>query len=258
MHYKERAELLRPGYTRLSLPFKGLQRQEVDYVLTALEWVSKNGWALMCQYRCNHRTGEWRHFSRQGKPLGRTERRWLSHYHLEYGNESSSSVSGAIATSGTSSLDQALKEAMVNANYQLENAKKDPVSISQAFKMSNEGVILSGDNGGDDGELEDLRWYVYPKEVAQLLMKDDSTVGFPGTYDDRIVGALRPLGYFAKKDKGSDMECDDSEKTNDAKASQDSVDAVDADGKGISLHEILTNLSKEQMYSFRDGETHDG
>lgn len=58
LHFKERAELLRPGYTRLSLPFKGLLEEEVDYVLKALVWTAKNGWALMCNYRCNYRTGE--------------------------------------------------------------------------------------------------------------------------------------------------------------------------------------------------------
>jgi selenocysteine lyase/cysteine desulfurase len=58
VNYKERAEVLRPGYTRLSLPFKGITDEEVEYVLKALEWIAMNGWALMCQYRCNHRTGE--------------------------------------------------------------------------------------------------------------------------------------------------------------------------------------------------------
>lgn len=58
VRYKERAELLRPGYTRLSLPFKGLRQSEMDYVMRAVVWVAKHGWALMCQYRCNHRTGE--------------------------------------------------------------------------------------------------------------------------------------------------------------------------------------------------------
>ena len=58
VQYKERAELLRPGYTRLSLPFKGLRQAEADYVMRAVAWVAKHGWALMCQYRCNHRTGE--------------------------------------------------------------------------------------------------------------------------------------------------------------------------------------------------------
>jgi selenocysteine lyase/cysteine desulfurase len=66
LHFKERAELLRPGYTRISLPFKGLCAEEVDYVLKALVWVSENGWSLMCQYRCNHRTGEVRICARLG------------------------------------------------------------------------------------------------------------------------------------------------------------------------------------------------
>ena len=75
---------MRPGFSRLSLPFKGLHQEEVEYVTRALEWIAKYGWIFMCQYRCNHRTGEWRHFSRQGKPLGRSERKWLSHYDLNY------------------------------------------------------------------------------------------------------------------------------------------------------------------------------
>jgi selenocysteine lyase/cysteine desulfurase len=58
LQYKERAELLRPGYSRLSLPFKGVRTEEVDYVCKAMVWVSKHAWALMCLYRCNHRTGE--------------------------------------------------------------------------------------------------------------------------------------------------------------------------------------------------------
>jgi selenocysteine lyase/cysteine desulfurase len=58
LEYKERAELLRPGYSRLSLPFKGLLAEEVEYVKKALVWVSRHAWELMCLYRCNHRTGE--------------------------------------------------------------------------------------------------------------------------------------------------------------------------------------------------------
>jgi selenocysteine lyase/cysteine desulfurase len=58
VNFKERAELLRPGYTRISLPFKGLMEEEVEYVKKALVWVAEHAWELMCQYRCNHRTGE--------------------------------------------------------------------------------------------------------------------------------------------------------------------------------------------------------
>lgn len=62
LNNKESDALLRPGYTRLSLPFKGLRSEEVDYVIKALVWVAKNGWALMCHYRCNHRTGQVSHW----------------------------------------------------------------------------------------------------------------------------------------------------------------------------------------------------
>jgi len=58
---KGKAELLRPGYTRLSLPFKGITSEEVQYVLKAVSWSSEHAWKLMCQYRCNHKTGEVRH-----------------------------------------------------------------------------------------------------------------------------------------------------------------------------------------------------
>jgi hypothetical protein len=51
-------ELLRPGYTRLSLPFKGLREEEVEYVIRALIWTAKNAWALLPHYTCDHRTGE--------------------------------------------------------------------------------------------------------------------------------------------------------------------------------------------------------
>lgn len=69
LEYKERAELLRPGYTRLSLPFKGLLAEEVEYVKKALVWASRHAWELMCLYRCNHRTGEVRTVPTSESPM---------------------------------------------------------------------------------------------------------------------------------------------------------------------------------------------
>ncbi len=181
LHYKEKAELLRPGYTRLSLPFKGLCREEVEYVLKALEWVAKHGWALICQYRCNHRTGEWRHFSRQGKPLGRTERRWLSHYDMNCKSKYSSK------TSSERELKEVLENAFNNANYQLEIARNEHRFIMQALKMSNDSEILQGDE-----DLEKLRWYIYPKECAKVLKQGLTVV--PDTFSAEILGSIHPLG----------------------------------------------------------------
>lgn len=180
LHYKERAELLRPGYSRLSLPFKGLCQQEVEYVVKALEWVAKHGWTLICQYRCNHRTGEWRHFSRQGKPLGRTERRWLSHYDMGNGHGKHSKITSS------KTLKDVLADAFENANYQLGIARAEQRYMMQALKMSNDSEILEGAE-----DLEKLRWYVYPKECAQILKQGLSVV--PETYSDDIVGGIRPI-----------------------------------------------------------------
>lgn len=186
LHYKERAELLRPGYTRLSLPFKGLRREEIEYVVKALEWVSKHAWSLICQYRCNHRTGEWRHFSRQGKPLGRTERRWLSHFDLST-NRSNRTMNEMSEKNLTDILDKALE----NANYQLEVARNEQKYMKQAMKMTDDSAILDGDEN-----LESLRWYVYPKECAQFLMQGYLTV--PETLSSTILGAIRPLSETNK------------------------------------------------------------
>eukprot|EP00547_Thalassionema_nitzschioides_P017373 CAMPEP_0194252566 /NCGR_PEP_ID=MMETSP0158-20130606/27901_1 /TAXON_ID=33649 /ORGANISM="Thalassionema nitzschioides, Strain L26-B" /LENGTH=1211 /DNA_ID=CAMNT_0038990015 /DNA_START=106 /DNA_END=3738 /DNA_ORIENTATION=- len=197
VNYKERAELLRPGFTRLSLPFKGLRDEEVEYVIDALEWVAKYGWVLMCQYRCNHRTGEWRHYQRQGKPLGKTERKWLSHYDW---TKSPLSITGK-RDSGLS-VPQILNQAKENAAYILKEAKNDQRSIAQALKMNEADDGL----GGDDALLEELRWYVYPKECSSWLNNGERVP--PETDSAEVLGAMRPLslngeGYSGPKHQQS-------------------------------------------------------
>ena len=74
----EKAELLRPGFTRLSLNFT-LTAIEIHYVLSSILWICKHGYKLCGHglYAMNARSGEWRHHTRQSKPLG-NERLWLT------------------------------------------------------------------------------------------------------------------------------------------------------------------------------------
>jgi tRNA(Ile)-lysidine synthase TilS/MesJ/selenocysteine lyase/cysteine desulfurase len=190
--FKERAELLRPGYTRLSLPFKGTRAAETDYVMKALVWVARNGWALMCQYRCSHRTGEWRHHNRQGKPLGRDERRWLSHYNLGIVDADQVTENNPVASANNVVLD----EALANADKILAVAKTDHRSIAEAIKMVDADLVLGKD---DDGKLEELRWYVYPKECALLLSEGRLE---PLDEGNVIVGALDPLARSSPVERG--------------------------------------------------------
>jgi len=142
-------ELLRPGYSRLSLPFKGLREEEVDYVISALIWVAKHGWILLPQYTCDHRTGEWRHWSRRGKPLGKSERRWLSHYDILSPTTFEKSVASqpSMNDSDTSDNIQASKDRLVqatnNANKILEAAKNNPRFLSEAEKMNCVGMFIN-------------------------------------------------------------------------------------------------------------------
>ena len=145
VHTKD--ELMRPGATRLSLPTMGTTVEQEDYVVEAIRWVATHGWKLLHVYRCNHRSGEWRHKSRQGSPLGTHDRRWLSHYRLNTSPHEDFNGHAA-SKNGVSSLTSAMK----NANEMLVLVTKDQSSISQALKMVEEEESPSS-----------LRWYIYPK-----------------------------------------------------------------------------------------------
>ena len=183
VHYKERAELLRPGYTRLSLPFKGVRDEETDYVVKALEWVSKHGWALMCQYRCNHRTGEWRYSTRQGKPLG-AQRKWLSHYDILKPEQEEKKVT---KVGQELTVTDVLKHSMLAADALLKDAIRDHRSIAQALKTNEASANLDQ----DDAILEELRWFVFPRESSIWLSQGLDTP--PDTYVTGVLGAIKPV-----------------------------------------------------------------
>ena len=177
VHTKD--ELLRPGFTRLSLPTFGTTQAIDDFVIRAVSWVAKNAWKLLHVYRCNHRTGEWRHKSRPGAPLGKTDRKWLSHFR---------SGSHAFESREVLRSVPSLEEAFETANALLALVVQDHSSLTQAIKMSHE-------THEDSSTLSSLRWYVYPKEVASFLQQGFDMV--PETMDHRaLVGAVRPVAWF--------------------------------------------------------------
>ncbi|KAL7553131.1 hypothetical protein ACHAWF_016393 [Thalassiosira exigua] len=235
-------ELLRPGYTRLSLPFKGLRDSEVEYVVRALIWVAKNGWALLPQYRCDHRTGDWRHWSRQGKPLGKSERRWLSHYDILSPTEETKNDQGpdgediSILSPDMAKFSRAcLDETMTNVDLILEQAKRDPRFRSEVEKMNAANGMLGSGSSGDAGEggvddtLEDLRWYAYPQEVSQCLR--DGLDGVPATFvDDALLGAIH-IRMDGKRKATS--EADQSVQV-DSLGGDSSLNTSQSNGRGIS------------------------
>ncbi|KAL3936469.1 MAG: hypothetical protein SGBAC_008221, partial [Bacillariaceae sp.] len=126
VHAKD--ESLRPGVTRFSVPSLGTSPEQQEYVLNAIAWVARHGWKFMHVYCCNQRTGEWRHKSRPGAPLGKKERRWLSHYDPFRSKQGDNGDGIALN----------YQKALENANALLELVLKDQSSLSQALKMTEE------------------------------------------------------------------------------------------------------------------------
>lgn len=71
-HDTSRAEILRPGFTRLNIPFF-VEETKIEFILKAIEFVSEYGWRFLPLYIFNLETGEWRHRHQQVFK----DRKWL-------------------------------------------------------------------------------------------------------------------------------------------------------------------------------------
>ena len=74
-HLLDKAEVLRPGFARVSLPYFA-SVNEIEYVANAIHAVANHAWRLLPMYRVDAKTGEWRHATRA---RSFPERRWLAH-----------------------------------------------------------------------------------------------------------------------------------------------------------------------------------
>uniref|UniRef100_A0A7S1D128 Uncharacterized protein n=1 Tax=Cyclophora tenuis TaxID=216820 RepID=A0A7S1D128_CYCTE len=132
---------------------------------------------MMCHYRCDAATGQWKHHS------GQTESRELSRFDpLTTGDFSMKKNSGEEEESVAMVLDRAF----ANADLILEEARKDKRSMRKAYKARRSSSGLSQ----GDGLVEELRWYVRPEECGEWLR--DGVMTPPNTESDEILGALNP------------------------------------------------------------------
>jgi selenocysteine lyase/cysteine desulfurase/tRNA(Ile)-lysidine synthase TilS/MesJ len=224
LYNNKQHELLRPGVTRVSLPLLCMRQSDIDYVIKALEWTAQHAWKLLPLYRCNHKTGEWRHYSRQGKPLGGGSgtsgaggRKWINHYITPFQQEQKQAVAtrdGTAPAPSTSFATTAItktNQKMTNEEWtaRLERTLRNANVILEQSLANKGNYKLSGAGGGAGGssndilpdEISDLRWYVYPQECAQWLHlleqnmpnKIDPSHTMPNSGGADIVGAVRPV-----------------------------------------------------------------
>jgi selenocysteine lyase/cysteine desulfurase len=125
----DQSEVMRPGFTRLSLPYFA-SAAETAYALAAVHAVADHGWRLLTLYRLDAKTGEWRHKSRA---RSFPERKWLAHMRA-WGDEPallSDKGAGAFVENGRKPLDAA-REA--EARGATEDAARRGLGDSRAVR----------------------------------------------------------------------------------------------------------------------------
>jgi len=190
---EEKAEVLRPGYSRLSLPY-AMSPAEVDYVLACVAFVARRGWLFLPQYRLEFKTGECKHRSRATRF---PERRWLSHFSLN-GLDSSGSSAGARrsgggsgsgagsgAGSGLASLSEGGLAALFAGHLAEAHALADALESGRTAVAAVDKGRVSASAGQDLG-LSDaamaVRWFALPSEAAAVLatIRGGAAGGGPG------------------------------------------------------------------------------
>ena len=135
-----------------------------------------------------------------------------------------------------------LHQAMENAGHVLDAARVDQKNIKQTLKMTSAAAVLD--------DLEDLRWYVYPQECAQLLASQaapDCSVP--------LKGPLNPNGKVEGAESQSPFgPTSDREGTEVDRKRKIEVSKSEITPPSASPSISVTNL-KEGKVEFNDGST---
>ncbi|GMH76596.1 hypothetical protein TL16_g07135 [Triparma laevis f. inornata] len=186
-------EVLRPGYTRLSTPYY-MSDETVEYVLEAVKFVCDYGALFLLEYRIDLRTGEWRHKSRVGKPLGK-ERVWLNNFELN-------NLEGGEIEKETRPEQEVYRATLKNAEKLVQDLKADKRRVEKTLSMSKESGLSE--------QYEGLRWFLYPREAAEII----KTTGGENYVEDGIVeGIVQPGKVVAQQQQLENEVSDDEGKT---------------------------------------------
>ena len=193
---------------------------------------------------------KWRHAARQGKPLGREERRWLSHYDpfdSRWGHDTPT-ASIVKKSAERESLKEVLDRTLLQADKILQAAVNDQRSIAQTIKMVDAHSVL-----GDDDCLERLRWYVYPKECALHFKQHGLGGGTKDSFSEPLLGAVNP--YLNAESCSTERAPYSSAATTEQLQS--------GRKRKMDVEDTASRLAVEKdeesnIFTFRDGEHHQG
>ncbi|XP_060531194.1 uncharacterized protein LOC132704897 isoform X2 [Cylas formicarius] len=149
-------ELLRPGFTRISLPYF-INDAELAFIMEAVKMVATEGWKLLPQYVVDLETGEWRHHT---NGIHR-DRKWLSSIRYVEGKMTMNER----RISGPGLFPQNYSECLQTARNLFNRARK----TANKIPYQDQGISF-------DARAEKLRWFMLQHEAQSLLTSNAQNV----------------------------------------------------------------------------------
>eukprot|EP00854_Cymbomonas_tetramitiformis_P012450 gene12450-14709_t len=199
----EKVEVLRPGFSRFSLPYF-TSPAEVEYVLEAVTLVAEQGWRLLPHYQFNHKTGEWKHWTRlRSFP----ERKWLAHLRWPAAPSTSTKATPPPAAAVPPVTEQMLVEGWVEQLAEARRVLEACVlekpratgDLTEWLRSAGAASSPSGEEGQTDAEA--LRWFMTQTEASELVAAlpsaslSSSEAAMSRGDDGPLLGAMHPKGY---------------------------------------------------------------
>lgn len=156
-------ELLRPGFTRISLPYF-MSDTEVAFVMEALKMVATEGWKLLPQYVMIPETGEWRHHTNS---LCK-DRKWLSSIRYVDGKMTMNER----RISGPGIFPQTYQDCLQTARNLFNRSRK----TAHRTPLPDPGITF-------DDRSSRLRWFMLPSEAQDLLLGHSQNVKHDVPFD---------------------------------------------------------------------------
>jgi len=160
-------EVIRPGATRLNIPWFS-SKEEVEFILTAIEMLAVDAWKLLPVYRFNNETGEWRHHTNSVFK----DRRWLGH--VSFGSGKLVFTKNALTDVGEA--DESYQACLKVAQDTITRANK----LAAREPVPDQTVAFPED-------VAALRWFLTPSE-AKTCLTGGKVPKFPLPFSPGILG----------------------------------------------------------------------
>ena len=139
------AEILKPGFCRLNLPYYA-EDSEIDFIIDAVAMVAEHGWKLLPRYKFDANTGDWQHEDQRDVEDRKLSLKGISYLTGSFRCERPNASRSAPSLGGV----------LMTARYLFEN--------SIEYKE-----CLEEDSSKYSKEWEALRWFLLPSEAQSYL-----------------------------------------------------------------------------------------